>query len=350
MNQKVCAWLVAAGLIAQFACAEEAAKTTAAAPAANAVPKIKFDKTVYDFGSTSMVQKLEGKFVISNVGSATLENIKAQPSCGCTTTKPKIDKLAPGESTDLPFTVNVGMPRGHLEKHITVTSNDPQEPSVNLTLKADIVPTFDVIPPNIGLGNIHQGETTNITVEIKRLDGKPLGLTRAESGNPSIHPKLGTVEGSNQVVELTVEIVAGGSPHVVNDQVRLYAGDAPQPAIVIPVNARIVGDISARPEAQFWGIVDPDNWPGAHPEQATRKFTIVSNKPDANFEIKKATTDLAGVTVSYSAIVTGKTYEVVATLDKAPKQSERGKITLETNLPSQPTLELALTINVLRRN
>jgi hypothetical protein len=351
MNHKVCSWFVAAGLITQLAYGQGAAPAaTSTNPAAGLPPKIEFDKTVYDFGSTSMVQQLAGKFIISNTGSGTLEIKKPQPSCGCTVSALKNDKLAPGEKTELTFTVNVGMPRGHLEKHITVPSNDPTQPSVNLTLKADIVPTFDVTPANISLGNVFRGMKTNITVQIKRLDGKPLGLTKVEAGNPSIRPKLGTPEGSNEVVQLTVEVEADGSPRALNDQIRVFAGDAAQPAITIPINARIVGDVSAQPEAQFWGIVDPDNWPGTHPEQATRRFTIVSNKPDTNFEITKATSDLSDLTVTYNTIVTGKTYEVLATLAKAPKQSERGKITLATNLASQPTVELQLTINVLKRN
>jgi hypothetical protein len=93
--------------------------------------------------------------------------------------------------------------------------------------------------------------------------------------------------------------------------------DPAAPAIVVPINGRIVGDVTANPEAQFWGIVDPDNWPAGHPEQTIRKFTITSNKPEATFEVKKVSTDLADVTVTSSPVVTGKTYEVTATLLKA---------------------------------
>ena len=118
----------------------------------------------------------------------------------------------------------------------------------------------------------------------------------------------------------------------------------------MPVSARFVGDVTATPEAQFWGIADPENWPGAHPEQAQRKFQLVLNKPDGKLEIKKATTELADVTVDVKPVEEGKKYEVVATLAKAPKQSERGNIKVETNLESQPTIDLGLTINVIKRN
>ena len=362
MNQKVCSLMIAAGLVAQLAWGQETAKTAAATAAVTnsaatttnqvatgPAPKIQFNTTVYDFGSTSSVQQLAGKFIISNTGSGTLEIKKPQPSCGCTVPALKTDKLAPGESTELTFTLNVGTPRGHLEKHITVPSNDPTQPSVNLTLKADIVPTFDVTPANISLGNIHQGLITNITLQIKRLDGKPLGLTKVEAGTKNVRPKLGTPEGSNQVVQLTVEIEADGAPRPLNDTVRVFGADTNAPAITVPINGRIVGDVTASPEAQFWGIADAENWPGGHPEQSIRKFTLVCTKPGTSFEIKKATTELTDVTVEVKPLEAGKSYEVVATLAKAPKQSERGSIKVETNIESQPTVELALTINVLNR-
>ena len=354
MNQKLCSWMIAVSLVAQVAwgqgAATDPAATTTNQAADGPAPKIQFDTVVYDFGTTSSVQQLSGKFVISNVGSGTLEIKKPQPSCGCTVPALKNDKLAPGESTDLAFTVNVGSPRGHFEKQITVPSNDPNQPSVRLTLKADIVPTFEVTPQNIGLGDIHQGKTTNVVVQIKRLDSKPLGLTKVEAGLKSVRPNLNPVEGSNDVADLTIEIEADGAPGPLNDSVRVFGSDPTQPAIVVAINARIVGDVTASPQAQFWGIADAENWPSGHPEQAIRKFTLVCTKPGANLEIKKATTELNDVTVDVKPLEAGKSYEVVATLAKAPKQSERGTIKVETNIESQPTLELGLTINVLKRN
>jgi hypothetical protein len=358
MNRMVCSWIVTAGLIAQMACGQNAPQkpetTTPAAPAEAgtpaAAPKVHFDRLVYDFGKTSMVHQLAGKFIISNTGSATLENIKAQPTCGCTVAKPNIDKLAPGEKTELPFTLNVGTARGNVEKKITVTSNDPTQPSVILTLKAELVPTFDISPALISLGNIHQGSTTNITVQIKRLDGKPLGLTRADATQPNVRPKLEPVAGSTDTALLRVEIEAEGAPRPINDAVRVFAEDGVTAAINVPIGGRVVGDVMALPEQQFWGIIDPDNWPGSHPEQQSKRFTVQCTKPGAVLEIKKASSDLPDISVEYKPLEAGKSYEVIATLAKAPKQTERGNIRLETNLDSQPYVDLGLTVNVIRRN
>ncbi len=376
MNRKVLVMITSVGLLGFVAQAEDAlkiadtVKPAAAAKAADTIvktagaatntaeatvkagpaPKIQFDKTVYDFGSTSMVSQLVGKFIISNVGEGTLEIKKPQAACGCTVPALKADKLAPGEKTELAFTLNISSPRGHVEKHITVPSNDPNQPSVKLTLSADIVPTFEATPGNLNLGNLRQGAITNLAVTLTRLDGKPLGTNRVETGGKYLRAKLQPVEGSTNTVELKVEVEAEGAPRQVNDNIRVFSGDNTQPTVIVPISVRFVGDLTTTPEAQFWGIADPENWPGAHPEQAQRKFQIACNKPDTKLEIRKATSTIADVTVEVKPIEEGKTYEVVATLAKAPKQSERGSIKVETNLESQPTVELGLTINVLKRN
>ena len=344
MKVKVFAVVGIVGICGLAARAEEAAKESAK-PAGG--PKIQLDRVVYDFGSTSMVQQLAGTFIISNVGDAELVLQKPQPTCGCTVPALKTDKLAPGEKTELNFTLNVGTPRGHVEKHITLPSNDPSEPNIRLTLKADIVPTFDVTPQGVNLGNLSQGTITNVEVEVKRVDGKPVNLTRVETTQSFVRAKLESVEGSKDSVRLRVQVEAEGGPRYFNDSVRLFAGDSTQAAVVVPVNGRVVGDISANPETQFWGIADPDTWPSGRPDQQTRKFSIVVNKPDTKLEIKKATTELPDITVDVKPLEEGKSYEITATLAKAPKQSERGSIKVETNMGN---LELGLTVNVLKRS
>ena len=44
----------------------------------------------------------------------------------------------------------------------------------------------------------------------------------------------------------------------------------------------------------------------------------------------------------------GKTYEIVAKLADLPKETIRGTISIESNLPSQPKLEVPITVSVLK--
>jgi hypothetical protein len=351
------AMLLAISVVAQEAAKPEAPKTegtnAAAAATPQPAPKIQFDKTVYDFGNTSMVQQLTGTFTYQNAGEGVLDLKKPTTSCGCTVASVKPDSLKPGEKGELVFTMNVGnMNRGHAEKHITVPSNDPQTPSVNLTVKADIVPTFDYNPQQVPLGDIRQGLVTNIVVEVKRVDGKNINLTKVETSNPSIRAHIAPVESSEgKAAQVLIAFEAEGAPRRFNDNVKVYGDATNQPAFTIPVMGRLVGELSINPEAVFWGIADPEHWPGPRPElMTTRNVRVQATDPNKAMEVRNVTTSLKDVSVSINTVETGKVYEVVAKLTEAPKESERGTITFETTLVGLTNVVVPVTINVLKRN
>ena len=351
------ATLLAIAVVAQEAAKPEAPKAEGTNTEAAAIPqppaKIQFDRTVYDFGNTSMVQQLTGTFTYQNTGEGVLELKKPTTSCGCTVASVKPESLKPGEKGELVFTMNVGsMTRGHAEKHITVPSNDPQTPSVNLTVKADIVPTFDYTPQQVPLGDIRQGLITNIVVDVKRVDGKNINLTKVETSNPSIRARLAPVESSEgKASQILIAFEAEGAPRRFNDNVKVFGDATNQPAFTIPIMGRLVGELTINPEAVFWGIADPEHWPGPRPElMTTRNVRIQATDPSKPMEVRNVTSSLKDISVSINTVETGKVYEVVAKLSEAPKESERGTISFETSLESLKSVTVPVTINVLKKN
>lgn len=320
------------------------------APATGGVPKIEFDKTVYDFGSTSLVQQLSGTFIISNTGTAPLAISKPTTSCGCTIAALKIDKLAPGEKTELGFTMNVSMPRGHAEKIITVPSNDPSNSSARLTIKADIVPVFEYTPQALDAGTIHIGGTTNLTIQVKRIDGKPLGSLTVDANAGYVHPTIEKVESETNSLTLHVEVIADGVARRFNNVINVHGEASGRPLFVIPVSGRIVGDVVLQPQQLVWGIPDPENWPGPQGAAATTKKVLVSpGSSDQKLEVKNLSCSVAEVKVTLNNIA-GSQFEIVAVIDKAPKETVAGIIRFETNVSRQPVVEIPFTINVLRHN
>ncbi|NIM08751.1 MAG: DUF1573 domain-containing protein, partial [Planctomycetales bacterium] len=83
-----------------------------------AAPKIEFDRLVYDFGTTSMVQSVSGAFTFTNTGDATLEVRKPSTTCGCTVAGVEPDVVEPGGTGTLKFTMNVKNADGRLQKFI----------------------------------------------------------------------------------------------------------------------------------------------------------------------------------------------------------------------------------------
>ena len=164
----------------------------AEALATEGVPRIKFDSTVYDFGVVTQVEMVSGEFRFENVGTAELKlKFIATGNLG------KRDSvLKPRDEDTLPFRVNVRSVRGHFEKHITVQTNDPDIPSVNLTAEGVITRVIDADPYQINLGDFPAGRRTNFIVEVRRTDGKPLVISKAEASNPACSVTLAPVQNS----------------------------------------------------------------------------------------------------------------------------------------------------------
>jgi hypothetical protein len=314
-------------------------------------PKLEFDNKVYDFGTTSSVTSVTGTFTFHNAGDAVLEMKKPAPSCGCTVAGVKPESLKPGEKGELVFTLNLGnVQRADVEKHITVPSNDPQNGgNVSLTIKAKLVPLFEPEPAQVLLNNLRVGAKTNLTIRIKRVDGRSAGVTKVESTGTSFHPELvaDASLGDSQAV-IQVAVMAEGPPRQFRDEIRVFTSNTNQAALAIPVMGRVVGDLSVVPEAVIWGIVDSATWTNARPEDKVRKIKITYDKPGSTVEIKNLVSSLADLTVTLETNETGKAYQVVAVLPAPPKDSERGTISFETNIPSQPTVVVPVYVNVLK--
>jgi Protein of unknown function (DUF1573) len=324
--------------------------TTLAGYAARAegAPKIVFDQTTYDFGVTSAVEAVEGKFTFTNTGDGVLKVEKPKPACGCTVASVIPDSLKPGEKGALTFTLNLTHAKGPTEKSITVPSNDPQNPSVKLAIKADVKPIFAVNPELLFLGDIAPGKTGTTSVEVKRLDGKKLAITKTEASKGFILSKVEPVESSQgQAAKITVEAKADGQPRRFSSMLLVYTEDATKPALTIPMTGRFLSEIVLEPETMLWQVNDPTNWPGADAEKAaTRDVTIYAAGEKQTLHVRNVTSSLKELQVQLNTLETNMSYEIVATLPKPPAQSVTGNIEFETDLPSLPKVQVPVTINV----
>ena len=339
--------LIATTIGSAYAQGTNAPATATNAPAA-LPPKIQFDKTVYDFGPTSLVDSVTGTFTFQNVGAGDLKIEKPQPSCGCTIASVKPDLLKPGEKGELVFTVRVGGQRGALEKHITVPSNDPQAGKVSLSIKIEMKQILDVTPQNIQLGNIRQGTTTNVTVLVHRTDGNKLVISKAEPSGKNLTTHIEPVEGSNdQSAKVVIQVASEGTPRQFSENVKVSLEGIAQPVSVITLNGRLLGDVLVDPPMLYWPITDTSATNSA--ALPSREIKLSATRPDLKLEIKNLTTNMKDLSLDLVTVDAGKTYKLVAKFSSIPKQSAQGMITLETNTAGQPKISIPVTLTVLRR-
>ncbi|MCX6155474.1 MAG: DUF1573 domain-containing protein [Candidatus Kapabacteria bacterium] len=101
----------------------------------------------YDWGKVKPKDSpLKSKIKIINTGTEKLIIQNVKPGCGCTTAPLDKSDLMPGDTATLDVKLNIGDHPGMLSKSITITSNDPNNTTKILSLKADVVKPFTFEP------------------------------------------------------------------------------------------------------------------------------------------------------------------------------------------------------------
>jgi hypothetical protein len=99
-------------------------------------PKLAMVSFEHSFGTVKPGTPLKFTFRVKNRGNADLEIMSVSPSCGCTTSN--FDKtIAPGKTGSITLAVEkTDSYNGEIVKTATVKTNDPDRPSLTLTLRA----------------------------------------------------------------------------------------------------------------------------------------------------------------------------------------------------------------------
>ena len=142
---------------------------------------IRFESVIHDFGEIGPVSKNSCEFKFKNVGKGTLVvDQKIKSTCGCTV--PQLDKseYAPGESGVVHVTYRAGSYDGNVTKKLYVTSNDEENPKVQLTIKAKIVKRVTYEPTRLQL--LLEDENANCPdIVLKSQDGKKFSIKDIKS-------------------------------------------------------------------------------------------------------------------------------------------------------------------------
>ncbi len=320
---------------------------TAAAAWADDTPKIKFDRLVYDFGVTSLVESVTGTFTYHNAGDGVLKLQPAKPSCGCTVAQLHPDTLEPGEKGELVFVLTLGAAAVEQEKIIAVPSNDPETPIVSLHIKVATKTVLRAQPPSVRLGDLQLGATTNVTLTIHRLDERPLTIAKVESTSELISVTHEPDPTDPHAARLHFTVKAEGMPRHLSALARVFTDDSLGAALAISVYARLLGDIKLEPETLAWSMPDPGT-PTEMDEDIilSRTLVVSATRPGQALKITKLASTIKDLKLTIEPIERNRKYLIEATLPHRLKESVRGIVSFETNLPTLPKVEVPIEVNV----
>lgn len=116
--------------------------TFAFAAFADGTPRISFKEESHDFGKVIQGKIVEYTFTFENKGTADLHIKEVTTSCGCTAALVSANTVKPGETGQIKVSYDSQGRAGKVDRVITVVSNDPVEPSKELTITAMVDPSM----------------------------------------------------------------------------------------------------------------------------------------------------------------------------------------------------------------
>ena len=313
----------------------------AGAPKAVAVDPIK------DVGTTAKGEKIVHDFVIRNEGDAVLEITNVQPACGCTVAE--FDKtIAPGQTGKVHTVVDTTDFNGPIAKGVTVYTNDPATPQIELTVRAKVEPHI-AVKPGYARFIVVQKEPKQGTI-VQTLwtpDGTPMEVTGAESPWPFLkvtyreakpEERVPNVEGRQWRVEMTLsneEAQVGA----LADQVTIHTTHPKQKIVQIPVSGFVRPVMAVTPPRADFGDInlkEPLKTSLNVKNFATEPIKITSIEP------------IKGIEANVEPLQDGREYQVRLVLGpEIGKGAFNSKLKIHTDSPKVPVLEVELKGTVL---
>jgi hypothetical protein len=309
-------------------------------------PRITFEDTRHDFGTVDPAA-LKWTFKFKNTGDKTLEVKNVQPGCGCTVAEVEVQGkkaekkdgaylVEPGQEGAITAQLNAGTMKGHVEKGITVTSNDPKNPSVHLAIVAMLKVDVTVLPqPSLWLNKLQPDTVTNQTLEIHSELAEPLVVEKVESSVPWLTVKVGETTTNSAKIQISTKppIPSGTQRATVTAHTKYQK----YTNVVINITSQILPTISAVPGRLVF-LKNKDQKPAD-------VSVLVMRNDGKDFQIKGIQTDSPQINDILTTNQPGRSYSVnVKYLPKEGQEATSGKLVILTDEPTTPKLEIPYSV------
>jgi len=267
------------------------------APPSGAAPVITFPETTFSFGKIAAHQQVTHSFKLTNTGKGTLNLKEVKASCGCTSVVAGKWALAPGESTEIQASFNSGTFQGIVRKSITVTSDDPATPIVNLHFDADVIPEPPPSVRSVAILDVERGSVKKSIMRLDSGDGSPVHVKDIKVQDAPYLSGVVHAEGTENFLEIQLDgrLIPKGKTSA-TDVLSVFSADEGKPSIPIKVQWELKPVIAASPA--FVAMAGK----AGEPLRATVRLQQIKGKPFRILEAK-ASNPLIKVDASKKASV-----------------------------------------------
>lgn len=315
--------------------------------AAQGQPKAVAVEAVKDLGTIAKGEKATHDFVIRNEGDAPLEITAVRPACGCTVAE--FDKtVAPGKTGTVHTVVDTSTFQGPISKGVTVSTNDPATPEIQLTMKLTVEP-YIMAKPGYARFITVQGEAKegDIAQTLWASDDAPFNILKVESPLPSLAVNFREAtekerkpegKGKQWRVEMKLSNAAPVGP--LADYVKVYTDHPKQKIVQIPVTGFVRPVIAVTPPVADFGEVDLK-------EPLTRSLNLRNFASEA-INVTKVDSGAKGIVAEVQPLEAGREYQVRLTLKPGLSKGKfSDRLTVHTDSAKVPVIQVDVKGTVL---
>jgi len=304
-------------------------------------PDIEFDHRSFDMGTIGRAQTVEHEFTFKNAGKRPLTIYKIETMCTCLSGRPTLSTIQPGNSAAIIARLEAFNYEGtRPDKMLLVTTNDPDEPTVNLNIRAHIIDMATLDPPAIVMPDIRSGQTASAEAKLIQRAAQALLIKDIQSSSPHVSVTSSPLKGEQQGFLLTVTI-SGDMPEGMFDEIITietnYEGYSKQEprsdqsieahknyaTLQLPVKGSVTGVLSIVPKKINFGFHEP----GA---SSLRRLTLSTSSPD--LQIISVSVNDRSLHVSHSTVEAGRKFEILVEFLAGPDAREiKDDLTVTTN-------------------
>jgi hypothetical protein len=352
------------------AAARQAASTNAPPKGARAA----VDEPFHDFGVMDSGSKGRHIFVLKNTGNAPLELKAGSTSCKCTLSEIDEKPVPPGGEGHVTVQWNPHGYHGNFHQTANVTTNDPDRPTIELTVTGRVTTAASVTPGELVLSRIAASEQGKGTVKIYGFLPQKMEITGHEfsdSSNaanfdvkfsPLTSDQLKEEEGATSGVLAEVTVKPGLPLGPFRQKIVVKTSLPQAPSLEFSVTGKIVSEITlvGRGWRETDGVLDLG--PVDSKEGLERTLVLVARGIQENkleFHVAEAFPDVLRVEIGKPTSVQRDTVTYIQTplTVKIPpgsrpanhlgsEESKYGRIILQTNNPRVPQVRIYVNFAV----
>lgn len=335
-------------------------------------PKAVVDNPKFVFGVWDVDTEGKHDFVLSNQGNAPLKLMKGVTSCSCVLSDLKKPELAPGESTKITLGWKSKGIAGPYYQSGTIFTNDPAKTRLALAVQGRYVTSVQPDPKEITVGQISTDETTTAESRLYCYLPQPLAIERVEStdaafgkllesqATPLTTGEMADEKEAKSGIKLRLTLKPGLPLGPFQQTIKVHTNQTMRPVVELVVQGTVVSDISVVGSGWDAGRGQLTLNTVDSKEGLERRLLILTRGPHRkNIQYRIAEVSPPSLAASIgetqpigAGLVTQTPLTVEIKKGAAPgnylggKDEPCGTITIETNHPKVPRLQLRVAFAV----